>query len=35
MWAMRNIDMVEVIKPASLRNEMIEIVKKTYKRYMR
>ena len=34
MWAMRNIDTVEVVKPASLRNEMIEIVKKTYKRYM-
>ena len=33
MWAMRNIDMVEVIRPESLRNEMREIVKKAMRRY--
>ena len=26
MWAMRNIDVVEVIKPLSLRNEIKEII---------
>lgn len=33
MWAMRNIDMVEVIKPDSLRNEMKDIVKKASEKY--
>lgn len=33
MWAMRNIDMVEVIKPESLRNEMKKIIEKAIKRY--
>ena len=33
MWAMRNIDMVEVIKPEKLRNEMKEIVQKAMKKY--
>ena len=33
MWAMRNIDMVEVIKPETLRNEMKEIVQKAMKKY--
>lgn len=33
MWAMRNIDMVEVIRPESLRNEMREIVEKAIERY--
>ena len=33
MWAMRNIDMVEVIKPESLRNEMKEIAEKAIEKY--
>lgn len=33
MWAMRNIDMVEVIRPKSLRNEMREIVENAIERY--
>jgi hypothetical protein len=33
MWAMRNIDLVEVIKPASLRNEMKEIIENARKKY--
>ena len=33
MWAMRNIDMVEVIRPESLRNEMREIVENAIERY--
>ena len=33
MWAMRNIDAVEVVKPESLRSEMKEIVKKAIERY--
>lgn len=33
MWAMRNIDMVEVLKPERLRNEMKEIIKKAMKKY--
>ena len=33
MWAMRNIDLVEVIKPESLRNEMKKIIKEALKKY--
>lgn len=33
MWAMRNIDFVEVIKPLNLRNEIKEILEKALKRY--
>jgi len=33
MWAMRNIDCVEVIKPISLRNEIKEIIEKAKNRY--
>ena len=33
MWAMRNIDMVEVKKPETLRNEMKEIIKKATEKY--
>ena len=33
MWAMRNIDMVEVTKPISLRNEIKEIVQNAMKKY--
>ena len=33
MWAMRNIDMVEVIRPESLRNEMKEIAEKAIEKY--
>lgn len=33
MWAMRNIDMVEVVRPQSLRNEMKEILKKAAEKY--
>ena len=33
MWAMRNIDAIEVVKPESLRSEMKEIVKKAIERY--
>lgn len=33
MWAMRNIDLVEVIRPVSLRNEMKEIIKKANEKY--
>ena len=33
MWAMRNIDMLEVIRPASLREEMIEIIQKAIEKY--
>lgn len=33
MWAMRNIDCVEVIRPESLRNEMKEIIKEASKKY--
>lgn len=33
MWAMRNIDLVEVKKPNSLRNEMKEIIKNAEQKY--
>ena len=33
MWAMRNIDMVEVLRPESLRNEMREIAEKAIEKY--
>ena len=33
MWAMRNIDCVEVIKPLKLRNEMKEIIEEASKKY--
>ena len=33
MWAMRNIECVEVLRPESLRNEMKEIIKNALKRY--
>ena len=33
MWAMRNIDLVEVVTPTHLREEMREIAKKAYDRY--
>ncbi len=33
MWAMRNIDLVEVKKPIALRNEMINIIKKAKEKY--
>ena len=33
MWAMRNIDLVEVVKPASLRNEMRKIVENAMEKY--
>lgn len=33
MWAMRNIDLVEVKKPVSLRKEMQEVIKNASKRY--
>lgn len=33
MWAMRNIDLVEVKKPKSLRNEMKEIIKNAEQKY--
>lgn len=33
MWAMRNIDLVEVKRPAALREEMQEIIKQAAKRY--
>lgn len=33
MWAMRNIDMVEVVRPVFLRKEMIEVVKKAMETY--
>lgn len=33
MWAMRNIDLVEVKRPSSLRSEMQEIIKKASERY--
>ena len=33
MWAMRNIDMVEVIRPEKLRNEMNDIIEKALKKY--
>ena len=33
MWAMRNIDLVEVIKPKSLRNEMKDIIKSASEKY--
>lgn len=33
MWAMRNIDLVEVIKPIELRNKMKEISKDAYLKY--
>jgi predicted DNA-binding transcriptional regulator YafY len=35
MWAMRNIDLVEVIKPDSLREEMKRVVKEASKRYLK
>ena len=34
MWAMRNIDLVEVKKPVSLRTEMKEIVEKAREKYL-
>ncbi len=33
MWAMRNIDLVEVIKPGLLRNEMKKIAENAYEKY--
>ena len=33
MWAMRNIDLVEVKRPLALRNEMKEIIKNAMKKY--
>lgn len=33
MWAMRNIDMVEVVRPETLRNEMREVVQKAIEKY--
>jgi len=33
MWAMRNIDLVEVVRPISLRNEMLEVIENARKRY--
>ena len=33
MWAMRNIDCVDVIKPIELRNEIKEIIEEASKRY--
>ena len=33
MWAMRNIDLVEVVRPISLRNKIREIIEESYKRY--
>lgn len=33
MWAMRNIDLVEVKRPESLRNEMKEIAQKAFEKY--
>ena len=33
MWAMRNIDLVEVVRPISLRNEMKDIIEEAKKRY--
>jgi len=33
MWAMRNIDCVEVIRPVNLRNEIKEIIKEAQNRY--
>ena len=33
MWAMRNIDLVEVKRPITLRNEMKEVVKNAMKKY--
>ena len=33
MWAMRNVDLVEVVRPMSLRNEMKKIVEDAQKRY--
>ena len=35
MWAMRNIDMVEVIRPEKLRNEMKDIIEKALKKYQK
>ena len=35
MWAMRNIDMVEVIRPEKLRNEMNDIIEKALKIYQK
>ena len=33
MWAMRNMDMVEVVRPEKLRDEMKDIIKNALKRY--
>ena len=33
MWAMRNIDLVEVKRPIGLRNEMQEVIKNAMKKY--
>ena len=33
MWAMRNIDMVEVVRPETLRNEMREVVQNAIEKY--
>lgn len=35
MWAMRNIDLVEVVKPTSLRNELKEIIENVRKKYLK
>ena len=33
MWEMRNIDLVEVVRPISLGNEMKDIIEEAKKRY--
>jgi hypothetical protein len=33
MWAMRNIDLVEVVRPITLRNEIKSIIEKAKNRY--
>lgn len=35
MWTMRNIDLVEVVKPTSLRNELKEIIENVRKKYLK
>lgn len=35
LWAMRNLDLVEVIKPVSLRNEMIDTIKYASSKYLK
>ena len=33
MWAMRNIDCVEILRPLNLRNEVKDIIEEAQKRY--